>query len=382
MENTDQERSNIIVAVDAMGGDKAPDSVMQGISLYLESFINSFTTPNLSFRIFGDARKLEKYLDIYPNLKGFCEIIHAEDEILPTEKPSLALRKLKTSSMGMGIKSLKEENPLWGNKKSSCFISSGNTGAMMAMGVLTLRTLNGIARPAICSIAPTMKKDLVFLDLGANAECSEQNLFEFALMAEIYARKVLKLSVPKIGLLNIGTEEEKGTAAVKQAAKLLQNSYLAPNYIGFVEGTDLGKGEVDIIVTDGFCGNIALKTMEGTAKVCGFYIKEAFNKNFFSKIAGLIALPALKVLKNKIDPRNYNGAMFLGLDGVIVKSHGSSDALGFQNALIKAISLVENKVNDYIIQEAKKTVNLNKQKPEGLQSFPANERENKKPVLV
>jgi len=353
-----EKNQKIIVAVDAMGGDNAPDSVMAGISLYIEELINTNNANNLTFRIFGDNKKLAKYFDIYPNLNSFATVIDVADEILPTDKPSQAIRKIKTTSMGLGILSLKQKNELWGNKLSDCFISAGNTGALMAMSVLTLRTLNGISRPAICSLVPTMGKDLVFLDLGANPECSENNLFEFAIMAEIYAKKVLKISKPSIGLLNIGTEEEKGTQVVKKTAEILKKSSLSSNYKGFVEGSDLGKGEVDIIITDGFSGNIALKTMEGTAKVCGFYIKKSFNENIFTKIAGLISLPILNGLKKKIDPRNYNGAMFLGLDGVVVKSHGNADSFSFKNAITRAILLVENRVNDYIIDEVKEITTI------------------------
>jgi glycerol-3-phosphate acyltransferase PlsX len=235
--------------------------------------------------------------------------------------------------------------------KADAMISGGNTGALMAMSKLTLRTLPGIDRPAICSLFPTRKGQSVMLDLGANAECTADNLFQFGIMGEAFAKAVLAIKQPTIGLLNIGSEAGKGVDSVRAAAEMLSTTHLPIKYIGFVEGNDIPAGTADVIVADGFTGNIALKMAEGVGKLCGEYIKMGLTSSIFAKIGALMAKPALKSIFKKIDPRAHNGAMFLGLNGIVVKSHGGMDHVGFAHAIDVAVDLIKDKINQRIIDE-------------------------------
>jgi glycerol-3-phosphate acyltransferase PlsX len=230
-------------------------------------------------------------------------------------------------------------------------VSAGNTGALMAMAVFTLRTLPGIDRPAIASVMPSRGNPVVFLDLGANVECSAENLFEFAVMGEVYARAVLGIAKPRVGILNVGTEELKGDGVVRRAAALLRDSDLEIDYAGFVEGTDVTTGKVDVIVTDGFTGNVALKIAEGTAGLFTAALRNAFASSWRAKLGYLLARPALRDLRDRFDPRLYNGALFLGVNGVVVKSHGGTDAVGFATAINAAVEFVLQGTNDRIIDE-------------------------------
>jgi glycerol-3-phosphate acyltransferase PlsX len=249
--------------------------------------------------------------------------------------------------MGLAIQAVKDG-------KASAAVSAGNTGALMALAKFVLKTLPGIERPAIGSLMPTRRRETVFLDLGANAECDAENLVQFAVMGEVFAREVLGIAKPTVGLLNIGTEEVKGNETIRQAAAALRESNLPIEFRGFIEGTDLTSGKVDVVVTDGFTGNVALKVAEGSVGLYTHFLREAFKSSLIAKLGYVLAKPALELLRQRLDPRRYNGAMFLGLNGVVVKSHGGTDALGFANALGVAADLVRQGTNERITAELTK----------------------------
>jgi glycerol-3-phosphate acyltransferase PlsX len=235
--------------------------------------------------------------------------------------------------------------------RASAAVSAGNTGALMALAKFVLKTLPGIERPAIASLMPTRRSEAVFLDLGANSECDADNLVQFAVMGEVFARAVLGVTKPTVGLLNIGTEEVKGHDTIREAAAALRASHLPIEFRGFVEGTDLTSGKVDVVVTDGFTGNVALKVLEGTVGLYTQFLREAFKSSLVAQLGYVLARPALQLLRQRLDPRRYNGAMFLGLNGVVVKSHGGTDALGFANAIGVAVDLVQQGTNQRITAE-------------------------------
>jgi glycerol-3-phosphate acyltransferase PlsX len=239
-------------------------------------------------------------------------------------------------------------------KEADACVSAGNTGALMATARFVLKTIPGIDRPAICSAIPTQTGHTHMLDLGANVELSAEHLLEFAVMGSVLTNAIDDIENPSVGLLNIGQEEMKGNEQVQQAAGLISNSTL--NYHGFIEGDDIYKGVVDVVVADGFVGNISLKTSEGVAKMIIYYIKQEFNRNWLTKLAGLIAMPVLKAFKSKIDPRIYNGASLLGLRGIVVKSHGGADVFSFTNAIRVAIMEVENNVPEKISKVLQETL--------------------------
>jgi glycerol-3-phosphate acyltransferase PlsX len=266
---------------------------------------------------------------------------------LPEDKPSLALRKRGKTSMGVSLKYLAE-------KKASALVSAGNTGALMAMSKLQLRMLEGISRPAIAATFPHEKGEFILLDLGANTDCNTENLMQFAIMGTEFAKVVLGRDDPKIAILNIGTEQDKGKSYIKEAANLLENSYLSKNFIGYIEGSDMTKGLADVVVADGFSGNIALKTAEGVAVLCSIYIKKIFQSSILGKISYLLLSKKLSSLKEKLDPRKRNGALFLGLNGLVVKSHGSADSLGFAAAIDIAYEFAQEEVGTKIIKSLSK----------------------------
>jgi len=303
-----------------MGGDHAPDIVVTGAAIARERL------PNAYFLLFGDEARLRPLVEAQPLLAGCVEIRHTDVAISNGDKPSAALRNGKQSSMRLAIDAVK-------SGEASCTVSAGNTGALMAMAMFGLRTLPGIDRPAICSVLPTMNGESCMLDLGANVECSAENLVQFAVMGEVFARTVLGLAKPTIGLMNIGVEELKGNEEVKAAANTIRNSNLPIEFKGFVEGDDISKGTVDVIVTDGFTGNVALKTVEGTSKLISTFIRETFQSSLLAKIGYLFASRSIDKLRLRLDPRRYNGAVFLGLNGIVVKSHGGTDGIGFANAI-------------------------------------------------
>lgn len=328
----------ILIALDAEGGDHAPHAVIAGAE---EARVRY---PDVRFQLYGRPETITKALKAYPALQQISEICPATTVIAAEEKPSVALRQGKDSSMGLAIQAVKEG-------RADGIVSSGNTGALMALSKIALRTLPGIDRPAIASLVPTQAGDVVMLDLGANAVCSARNLFEFAVMGEAFARAVLGVARPRVGLLNIGSEETKGHEEVRTASDMLKNTPLGLNFYGFVEGNDITKGVVDVVVTDGFSGNVALKSMEGIGELCARFIKDAFHSSIWAKIGFFLAKPALTMLFNRINPQHYNGAMLLGLNGIVVKSHGRADAFGFANAIGVAVNLASFGVNEKITEE-------------------------------
>jgi glycerol-3-phosphate acyltransferase PlsX len=316
-----------LIALDAMGGDAAPRMVINGANIARQRF------PNARFLMFGRESEVRPLLDKRPKLSTVTTLVHTDEVIQPDDKPSTALRAGRNSSMRLAINAVKDG-------EAQGVVSAGNTGALMAMAKFVLKTLPGIDRPAIASLFPTMRGETVVLDLGANVSCDARNLVEFAVMGGAFARTALGLPSPSIGLLNVGSEEIKGHEALHQAASLLRASSPADGFHGFVEGDDIAKGTVDVVVTDGFTGNIALKTAEGTAKLISEYLRRTFRSSALAGLGYLLARPAMGKLRQRMDPRRYNGAMLLGLNGIVVKSHGGTDALGFANAIGVAIDLV------------------------------------------
>lgn len=310
------------IAVDAMGGDRAPDMVIQGADVALER------DPHLEFILVGDEARIAPLLQRTRRLKKRSPtIIHTEKAVGAADKPSAALRTGRGSSMRLAI-------DLVGEGRADSVVSAGNTGALMAMAKFVLRPIPGIDRPAIAGVFPTLRGESAMLDLGANIDCDATNLVQFAVMGQIFARTVLGLDRPVVGLLNVGSEEQKGHEAIREAATMLRDIKDMPfDFHGFVEGDDIPAGTVDVVVTDGFSGNIALKTAEGTARLIGQFLRDAFRSSMLSKVGYLLARPAVGQLRQRMDPRRYNGAVFLGLNGIAVKSHGGTDALGFANAI-------------------------------------------------
>ena len=334
-------KKRIVVALDAMGGDYAPSAVIEGADDALKSYRNS--SIDIEYLIFGDKDIISKKLDKFDYLKSHSKIIHSENKVASEDRPSYALRKSKNTSMGMAINAVKQQD-------AHAVVSSGNTGALMAISKVSLRTLPGITRPAIIGLFPAVDRKIVALDLGANAECDAENLVQFAIMGDAFAKVILKKANPTIGLLNIGSEEIKGNEIVKSAAQILHDKeYL--NFIGYVEADDIPRGVVDVVVADGFSGNVAIKMAEGTAFLCRQLLSKAFKSSFIAKIGYLFAKKSLKETFNKIDGRYYNGAMLIGLNGIVVKSHGGADKTAFSNAVKVAVELSYQNINQKIIQE-------------------------------
>ena len=321
------------IALDAMGGDVGPATMLGGAALAWRE------RPDLSFLLFGDEPAVRAELDKLPDLAAVTRIVHCDDVIAATDRPSQAIRRAKTTSMGQAVAAVK-------SGEARAMVSGGNTGAMMAMSKLALRTMQGIDRPALAALLPTLgENDLVMLDLGANTECDTQNLVQFAVMGAAYSRTVLDLAKPRVRLLNIGTEELKGTDELKEAAAILADAdYLGMRFDGFIEGDKLSRGDADVIVTDGFSGNIALKTAEGTARFVTDLLRRAFTSSIRSKFGFLISRPATELLRHHLDPNNHNGAVFLGLNGIVVKSHGNATAKGVANAIQVAARMVREDI--------------------------------------
>jgi glycerol-3-phosphate acyltransferase PlsX len=328
------------IAVDAMGGDHGPAVMLAGAALAYQR------RDDLSFVLFGDEAAIARELAGHADLARVSEIVHCAETISPDDKPSQAIRRAKTTSMGRMIAAVKEG-------AAHAAVSGGNTGALMAMSKLSLRTMPGIDRPALAALLPTLgENDLVMLDLGANTESDARNLVQFAVMGAAYARVVLDLERPRVQLLNIGTEEMKGTDELKDAAAVLRDAdYLGLRFDGFIEGDKLSRGDVDVVVTDGFSGNIALKSLEGTARFVTDLLRRAFTSSVRSKIGFLISRPATELLKHHLDPNNHNGAVFLGLNGLVVKSHGSATDKGVANAIRVAARMVREDLTRKIVED-------------------------------
>lgn len=334
--------ADLTIAIDAMGGEQAPDMVIRGLALAFERH------PNARFLLVGDQSRIRPLLDHHPKLAQVCQLRHTDAVVSDHDKPSIALRSARQSSMRLAIDAVEKGD-------AAGVVSAGNTGAYMAMAKIVLKTLPGIDRPAIASIVPTKRGESVMLDLGANIQCDANNLFQFAILGEVFARCVLGLKHPRVGLLNVGEEDMKGHEVLRDASALLRAPGLPIVFEGFIEGDDVWEGTVDVAVTDGFTGNVALKTAEGLARLYAGMLRAAFQSSWVAKLGYLLARPALGKLRVRLDPRRYNGAMFLGLNGIAVKSHGGTDAFGFANAVGVAIDMVSEGFNDKIIQELKAT---------------------------
>lgn len=319
----------IVVSVDAMGGDNAPQAIIDGLA------IAHVRHPKVKYLLHGDHAQLQPTLLGKPALKNIAQVMHCDGRVAMDDKPSQALRRGKNTSMWRAIESV-------ANKEAQVAISAGNTGALMAMAKVKLRTVAGLSRPAIAALWPTIRGQTVVLDVGANIDTDARQLVDFAIMGEAYARVVFGLDRPSVGLLNVGAEEMKGHDELKAAAVALRDSGLPLRFHGFVEGDDISAGTVDVVVTDGFTGNIALKAAEGTARLVGHYIRSAMQRSLFSRLGYLLAKPGFDVLRQKMDPRAVNGGVFLGLNGVVVKSHGGTDGIGFATALELAIEMGES----------------------------------------
>ncbi len=321
-----------------MGGDGGPDVVVAGINLVLDRL------PGLTFLLFGDEQRLRPLLDGFPHVKKACRIHHTGDVIKSDAKMAAALRGGRKSSMRLAIDAVRAG-------EAAGIVSAGNTGALMAMAKMVLKTLPGIHRPAMATYFPTIRGESVMLDLGANVECDAENLVQFAIMGAVFARNVLGLELPTVGLLNVGVEGFKGNEAVRGASASLQKLPLPLSFHGFIECDDIGAGTVDVVVTDGFTGNIALKTTEGIAKLFGFFLRKALTETPRARLGALVARPALQAFRTYVDPRRYNGAMFVGLNGICVKSHGGTDAFGFSYAIAVAANLVTRGFNEKIKED-------------------------------
>ncbi len=326
------------IAVDAMGGDDGVRVMIEGAALARRRH------DRFKFLLVGDETRIKAALDNHPNMRGASEILRSEDVITGEEKPSQALRRSKTTSMGMAIQAVK-------SGEAGAAVSAGNTGALMAIAKLALRTMPGIDRPALAALLPTLgDNEVVMLDLGANTECDARNLVQFAVMGAAYSRVVTGRDAPRVRLLNIGTEETKGTDSLRVAAAELKEAAasLSISFDGFTEADKLCQGDVDVVVTDGFSGNIALKSVEGTARFVADLLRRSFSSSLRSKFGFLISRPATELLKHHLDPNNHNGAVFLGLNGIVVKSHGSASAAGVANAVAVTARLLEENVTERI----------------------------------
>jgi len=317
------------IAVDAMGGDEGLAVMLAGVARARRRH------EGMRFVLVGDEAAIRDGLKTHSNLTAASTIVHAGEVVGAADKPSQAIRRAKTTSMGVAINLVKQG-------EAAAAVSSGNTGALMAMAKLALRTLPGIDRPALAAPLPTLgDNDVLMLDLGANTECDAQNLVQFAVMGAAYARIIFDLERPRVALLNIGSEDQKGTDEIRDAAAVLKGQHHLPlDFTGFVEGNQLARGQHDVIVCDGFAGNIALKTAEGTARFVADLLKRAFTSSVRSKLGFLISRPATELLRGHLDPNNHNGAVFLGLGGIVVKSHGSANETGVATAIGNAAKLV------------------------------------------
>lgn len=321
-----------------MGGDFGPEVVLPAAVQVIKKH------KNVAIILVGDeavlkAQAEQSGIDLTGALAGRIEIQHASQVVEMHDEPALAIRKKKDSSMRVAIDLVKEG-------RAQAAVSAGNTGALMGAAKFVLKTVPGIDRPAICTTIPSTTGHTHMLDLGANVDCSGENLCQFAIMGSVLAEAVDNVERPRVGLLNIGSEAMKGNALVKEADALLVNAPI--NYIGFVEGDDIYNGSVDVVVCDGFVGNVSLKTSEGVAKMISHFMKEEFTRSWYNKIAAIIAMPVLKAFRNRIDPRAYNGASMLGLNGIVIKSHGGTDIFGFANAIEIAVLEVEKTVPQHI----------------------------------
>ncbi len=328
------------IAIDAMGGDEGVRVMVAGAALARHRH------DRFQFLLVGDEVQIKAALNEHPNLRAASEILHTDQVVSGDDKPSQALRKSRGSSMGLAINAVKTGD-------AAAAVSAGNTGALMAMAKLALRTMPGIDRPALAALLPTLiDSDVVMLDLGANTECDARNLVQFAVMGAAYSRILYDFERPRVRLLNIGTEELKGTDLLRDASAHLRSSpELHMEFEGFIEADKINRGLCDVVVCDGFSGNIALKSIEGAARFVTDLLKRAFTSSLRSKFGFLVSRPATELLKHHLDPNNHNGAVFLGLNGVVVKSHGSASIAGVAKAVEVAARLVEEDITKRIAQD-------------------------------
>lgn len=308
------------IAIDAMGGDTGPEVTIPGAALSL------IRHPELNFVLFGDEARVAAALEKQPALAARSRIVHTANTIAMDDKPSQALRRGKGSSLWLCLDAVRE-------KQADVAVSAGNTGALMAMAKLILRPMAGIERPALAAMWPTVRSESIVLDVGANIGATARQLTDYAILGAAMARAVFHVERPTVGLLNVGVEEIKGVEEVKEAHGWLKRPNLLLDYRGFIEGNQIGQGIVDVVVVEGFAGNIALKTAEGTAKQINQYLRDALSRTLASRLGALLARGGFRILKQKMDPRRVNGATFLGLNGIAVKSHGGTDAFGFASAV-------------------------------------------------
>lgn len=326
-----------------MGGDNAPRAVIHGAYMLLKE------RKNARFIFHGRQDDIAPLLEEFPALKAASSVRHCDVVIAMDEKPSHALRKGRgTSSMWMAIQAVKDG-------EADVAISGGNTGALMAMATFCLRPMEGISRPGIAAIWPTLRTDIVVLDMGATIGADAQQLVDYAILGSALARCLFDDQSPTVGLLNVGTEEVKGLESIKEAGRILTEASGAGfTYHGFVEGDDIGKGTVDVVVTEGFVGNIALKTAEGTARQVANYLRSALKSSLMSRIGALFAMSALNALRRRMDPRTVNGGVFMGLNGIVIKSHGGTDEIGYKSALSLAYEMARSRLIDKIGETMKR----------------------------
>lgn len=330
---------SLIVSVDAMGGDAGPSVVVSALVRAVQHH------RGVNFLLHGDEAVLTELVNKRRSkLDGRVKICHAPKTVTMEDKPSHALRRGRDTSMWNTLEAVK-------NGDAAVAVSAGNTGALMAMSMFQLGLLEGISRPAIACMMPTKQGQCIFLDVGANVEANADQLVDFAVMGEAFARAVLNVQRPTVGLLNVGSEDVKGSSAVKTAAHILSDADLPIEFSGFVEGNDIAEHKVDVVVTDGFTGNIAIKTAEGTAKMIAAYLRGALRRSPVAKLGAFLASGALKALKQKLNPRAANGGVFLGLNGIVVKSHGGTDAFGFASAIDVAIDMAEGDIAHHIVTD-------------------------------
>lgn len=330
----------ITISLDCAGGDNCPSAMVGG----MVEFLKHNKEGNIDFLLFGDSEAINKELKKYKKINSkYYQIIHTDKKISSEDKPSSALRKGKGSSMWLAIESVKQ-------KVSNACISAGNTGALMVLSKFILRPLEGIDRPALIQLMPAKNNSSVaLLDMGANIDCSSENLYQFALMGSVFYTSIIGKENPRIGLLNVGSEDLKGNEVVKNAAVELKNSVLSKDFYGFVEGNDIFRNIVDVVVTDGFTGNVTLKTIEGTVKFVASSIKDIIKYSILSFIGLLFLILPLKKFRKKINPESYNGALFVGLNGISVKAHGNSNKKSFCNAITNTVKLINGDINNKII---------------------------------
>ncbi len=331
----------IVISLDCFGGDNSPSAIIEGMAIFFKK--NKHLKDNIKFLLFGNSELIEKELRKYKKETIYYDIVHTDKKISSEEKPSIAVRRGKDSSMWLAIESVKE-------KRANACISAGNTGALMAISKLLLRTLPNVDRPALIQTMPVQNgASVALLDMGANIDCTSENLYQFALMGSIYYSAMVGKETPRIGLLNVGSEDLKGNDVVKHTAVMLKESPLKDSFYGFVEGNDIFRNIVDVIVTDGFTGNVALKTIEGTVKFLTSNIKNMLKHSILTIIGSIFLFNSLKKFKKKMNPDNYNGALFIGLNGISVKSHGNANGQAFCCAIENTLKLIKGNINEKII---------------------------------